>query len=151
MPFQMFIDLPPDRTRHGFITVLDQKHRELLRGIPCLGKADNQKAADVGNPTRDPLHKYGDTPLGLYDGFIEEFEQPHPRIGDGWIKLKPRHGDCAAAAGNGREGLGIHAGRGDVLVPTYGCVRVRELDFKLIIATLRKADPKITAIQVWIQ
>jgi len=103
---------------------------------PVLGKADNRTAARHGNPSRDPIQPYGDTPLGAY--WPRAF-QPVPanrqaRFGAHWLPLVGRGGDAWRAMEAGRGGLYLHGGRGDILMPTYGCLRMRDRDLEKLAA-----------------
>jgi hypothetical protein len=108
---------------------------------PCLGIADNSQAIAHGNPARNPLLPYGDTPTGVYTGTVIP-----PGDVDGYgeyrrIFLTPISGDGVLAEkppGN-RAGLLIHGGKlnplytwWDGLRPTYGCVRVPDTGMKAI-------------------
>lgn len=128
--YTMKIMLPEDRAKPGILRLFEGPQQTLVFDAQCLGKADNLRAADKGNPARDPARPYGDTPTGEYGPTRWfPFAQPHPRMGDGWIPLSGISGQAEDAVRNGRTGLGIHAGRGDGrLVPTYGCVRMRDAD-----------------------
>jgi hypothetical protein len=132
MMLRLLIVLPPwpGRAAEGEAALYGADGAELAR-FRCLGKADNFKARDKGNPGRDPLKPWGDTPSGTYapqlvarlNGRRREF------LGDWFLPLvEPTHGPAVAALdvrGGGRTALGVHAGRGDrKLMPTNGCVRI---------------------------
>jgi hypothetical protein len=123
------VRLPPDRRGIGDLRVYGPNGGLLAGPFPCLGKADNARAMDKGNPTRSRHFPYGDTPTGRYAAtrFVI-FQHRHPRLGNGWIPLEGIDGEAREAAMNGRTGLGIHGGRGDMLPPTYGCLRMRDRD-----------------------
>ncbi|KKC24867.1 hypothetical protein WP12_16670 [Sphingomonas sp. SRS2] len=60
---------------------------------------------------------------------------PRPVVGVGrrWISLTPESGQARDAWNAGRDGLGIHAGRGDErLLPTLGGIRILERDMSVI-------------------
>lgn len=132
------IELPADRRGIGNLRLLpkaivgstsSQSLQTGLPQIPCIGKADNARAADKGNPYRDPIRPFGDTPFGLYKPApILRLEPTHARMGSYFLPLDGTAGEALKAASNGRNGLGIHGGRGDRLVPTYGCIRLRDRD-----------------------
>ena len=132
-PLKLEITLPENRYNSGKMVLYDPDDFQLMPEMPCLGKADNQKAASKGNSSRDPIRPYGDTPVGIYrPTHVTIFEVPHKRLGVGWIPLTGIEGDALVAMET-RTGLGIHAGRGgsdeDRLVPTYGCIRMFDDDF----------------------
>lgn len=125
----------------GRLTLYSPGGSELLHELPCLGKAENARAAAHDNHDRDPLKPYGDTPLGRYNGKLELFDPPHAVLGSAWIRLDPKSGDAMRARDNGRRGLGIHAGRGDKkLIPTFGCIRLSDKDFALLVEELQCFD-----------
>ncbi len=69
-------ELPADRTKLGNLVMLqavpvtssvpDFPWKQVLGPLSCYAKADNLAAAAAGNPKRDPVHLYGDFPLGEY-------------------------------------------------------------------------------------
>lgn len=121
------ITLPENRYNPGSLSVYDNEGTKLFWCM-CLGKADNGKARREGNPTRDPLKQYGDTPTGTYEKTrIVRLPEGRVGIGEYWITLDPIGGDAQIAEDNGRHSLGIHGGRGnDRLVPTLGCIRAAD-------------------------
>lgn len=134
----IIVELHRDRWHEGSLKLLEYEGfgegqaKELLSGIRCRGKADTARAERADNPTRDPTKPYGDFPTGDYKPTqLNIFTHPHARIGIGWIPLEGISGQALDALNGHRTGLGIHAGRGDErLVATYGCLRVRDTDFK---------------------
>lgn len=124
-----------DRTKPGVLALLDEGGADAC--WPCLGKADNARAVLAGNDGRDPAYPYGDTPTGGYRATrLVRFATTHPRLGAAWFPIEGESGQAVEARiKGGRTGLGIHAGRGDdKLVPTYGCVRMRQTDFDRLAA-----------------
>jgi len=120
------IKLDPDRRKPGTLIIPG------ILAVPCLCKADNTAAARAGNPTRNPLHKNGDTPTGTYiatlDGPWNHTKAMLRSYGPHMVlRLEPTGGDALTAATNGRRGLAIHGGDpaadGISLRPTYGCPR----------------------------
>ena len=138
--------LPANRREEGILHLFDHDG-VLLHTAACLGKADNKRAADEGNPDRDPCQPYGDTPAGDYKpATLIKFDPPHARMGSAFIPLSGASGDAMRAM-LGRTGLGIHAGKGDgQLVPTYGCVRVRDRDMTVLVKELG-SDPVTVTIE----
>lgn len=135
--------LPKDRTKPGTLLLLADSGAQLL-AAPCLGKSDNQKAADNGNPTRDPTRPWGDTPTGMYrSAKVRRFDPEHVTLGPYAIKLDGVSGQALEAVKGGRTELYIHAtrtndaGRGeDRLIPTYGCLRLEDDDMKALVAAI---------------
>lgn len=122
--------LPKDRNLPGVLRIVDE------RGVtaffcPCLGKADNARARAEGNPTRDPLRPFGDTPLGFWKATIgPRFTKPEDVRTYGVhrvIMLSPLGDDAKRAYDYGRRGIWNHGGAlgpGGRLRPTHGCIRV---------------------------
>jgi hypothetical protein len=110
----------------------------------CLGKADNEAAKSNGNPSRNPIHRFGDLPAGEYIAWIEH--KPHiPERTYGKyrpLRLIPKSGDALLAAKNGRTGLLQHGGylnqRGE-LRPTNGCNRVDDATQEAVLSEMEKA------------
>lgn len=148
MIVQIHIALPADRTRPGTLDLIVEG-LVALRSIPCLGKADNARAAAAKNRDRNPLLPYGDTPLGVYRAVpVVTHQPPHKRMGRWSIALLGVGGPARDAMVL-RSGLAIHAGRGnDRLVPTFGCVRLLDRDMAMLAQKLagRAARIEITEL-----
>lgn len=138
--------LPANRLEPGLLHLFDHDG-VLLHTAACFGKADNTRAAAEGNPDRDPVQPYGDTPAGDYKpSKVERFDPPHQRMGSAFIPLHGASGD-AMRAQLSRTGLGIHAGKGDgALIPTFGCVRVRDRDMGVLAREIG-SDPVTVTIE----
>lgn len=96
------IQFSRNRLERGFLAVAGTDF-----GCPCLGRADQEAAKKVGNPSRNPLRRNGDTPTGTYRAWIGRVillsprsYGPHPVI-----RLDPISGDALEAKRNGRSGL----------------------------------------------
>jgi hypothetical protein len=137
------VELPGNRTKLGLITL--KNGIEVVWGpVSCYGKADDQQAALHGNPTRDPLKPFGDTPLGAY---ACEIGKPvvtptiaHSYGPNGYVVLTPISGQAMIAAKNGRFGILIHGGvlnGAGKLRPTFGCVRVPNEKLKILMLKLQ--------------
>lgn len=146
---ELDVRLPANRWNRGTLRVVDRE-RQVLADMPVLGKADNERAAKAGNPTRDPVRPYGDTPAGSYaPARLELFDRPRERYGRGWIAMEGVDGDALTAKENERSGLYLHAGRGNErLVPTYGCLRVRDIDFDHIAHVCKGRDIVLTVREI---
>ncbi len=99
----------------------------------CLARSDQSAANAAGNPTRDPLHHYGDLPCGVYRASLVQPPRPDDAAairsygaGPRWL-LTPVSGDGLRA---NRSGLELHGGPTgspmppNALRPTHGCCRV---------------------------
>lgn len=145
-PLRIEITLPRNRHKSGVLLLLGGER--VVATMLCLGRAAGELAAAGKNPTRDPVRRNGDTPLGVYLAPRGVEARPRNRqagFGAHWIPLDPIGGQAQTAKDNGRAGLAIHGGRGDQrLVPTAGCVRVFDKDF----ATLRAAIGPLKGFRV---
>ncbi len=132
----ILIELFPDRSRVGRLIVQDDSGDTLLGPFAALGKADDNAAKANGNPSRDPLHVFGDTPLGSYQCHVQPPQTPVHSYGPyKTIALVATGGDALTAQKNGRSGLLIHGGDlgpNGSLRPTHGCVRLFNEDMKLL-------------------
>lgn len=154
------VGLPRDRSKTGKLELLVPTDPDLssssfpwtLNAGPfvCLGKSDNEAAADAGNPSRDPLHVDGDFPLGEYSAQLVKWPAaPGPvsrrEYGPyGYIVLTPVSGDALTAQLNGRDGLRVHAGDPSLaggLRPTHGCLRLSNRDFLALLQAIEKLGP----------
>lgn len=146
------VRLPANRLHTGTLTVVDPLTGAPLFGpVPVLGRAARNRAAQEGNPSADPLKKFGDTPTGGYRivNIVANgngTSRPVAAFGDsGSIVLDPVSGEAAQAEANGRTGLLIHAGRhafssvvdARMLKPTNGCLRMLDWDLAELIKVIR--------------
>jgi hypothetical protein len=150
LQWKIHIHLPRDRARPGELLLFNSSKAAPVFSCPCLGKADNQQAAIRGNPDRSAIRPYGDTPTGSYvPTRVEPYRGIGKHIGPRWMPLEGADGEALQARVNGRTGLAIHAGRGDGrLVPTHGCIRVRDADFAAIDRFLNGAVVEVTVFEV---
>lgn len=131
---RVIITVPRDRRLTASLSIEDEQ-------FTCLCKADNQTAAKKGNPSRDPLKMFGDTPLGLYKAKVGS-RLPGERSYGKFpvIRLTPTSGDALIAKQKGRRsGLLIHGGHlgpQGRLRPTNGCVRVSDETQERLIALM---------------
>lgn len=145
------ISLPADRTKLGTLAVCDEAGAIVAGPFPADGKSDNAAAIAANNPTRNPEHPMGDTPLGEYTGRISAVvDSPASRRSYGLpdesgsipiMALDPQPGNTQAwrAFLNKRAGLAIHCGdaNGDGgLRSTHGCVRLSNADFPAMLQAL---------------
>ena len=131
----------PDRTNVGTITLRNDGGVQVVL-YSALGKAANDDAAAKGNVGANPLHLYGNTPLGLYH--VNEIAPSGPdtrKYGDaGVIRLEPVGGQALLAKQNGRTGLLIQGGSPGttgLLRRTNGCVRMMNGELRHLIAKIR--------------
>lgn len=130
-------NFPKGRTQDGELAAYDDG--TLVAGPwPCSGRAANDAAARVNNPSRDPRLTYGDHPLGTWTLTdlveIPERDQRRHSFGRWFIRLRPLSGEALEA---NRPGIGIHSGdpdhsdldrdgRTDDLRRTHGCLRTTD-------------------------
>ena len=143
---KLIVTLPPNRDVEGTVH-LEEEGRMLAGPFPVSGRADTTAAERHGNPTRNPLMPFGDTPLGLYrvlgllpSGFGTALPKklfgPHSVL-----VLQPVGGDAALADANGRFHTLIQGGKeswGKRLLPTNGSLRLRDKDQKKLLQAIRK-------------
>lgn len=120
--------------------------------IPILGKADNVKARNMGNPARDPTRLFGDTPTGLYEACFDKVFSPVATYGPyPVITMDPISGDALIAKQNGRAGLWVHGGnttlRG-LLRPTFGSLRTYNQDQEKLWQILGKEKFLVEVLEV---
>lgn len=132
------IRLPANRALTGTLRIIDEAG-VVLFSCPCLGKADNARARAENNPTRDPLRRFGDTPLGLWRARIGRKMADTRTYGiHRVITLEGLGGDALRACQNGRSGIWAHGGALDLLRrlrPTFGCIRVADDHMAAILKT----------------
>jgi hypothetical protein len=136
--------LPQDRIGEGIITWYSGSAR-------CRGKADSQKAAAMGNPTRDPRKPWGDHPAGRYviTGVRAVPAEAAHSYGPFKIVLRVENllsdDECADRenAEVGDDGILIHGGDpttdGVSLRATYGCLRINNSTAIALAALIRAA------------
>ena len=147
MSYKLSITAPQDRRKLASATLYNDKGEKVHGPFDCLALADSTKARNEGNPSRNPLLPFGDTPTGVYKGNIIAPIGVEHSYGPGEaINLQPVSGDCKLC-GDTRTGLLVHGGdlnttqtymalwRG--LRPTYGCVRFKNEDLKTVTDALK--------------
>lgn len=139
------VSLPQNRKKVGTI-----RCGELVAA--CYGKSDQAAATRVGNSTRDPLQKNGDTPTGTYKAEVGGKLVPSRSYGKNpIIRLIPQSGDAVLAARNGRKGLLIHggeSGEAGQLRPTHGCIRVSEETQAALVRCLQEHHDEVHIVEV---
>jgi hypothetical protein len=142
---QIRIAFGPDRGRCGLLTLLDDQDHVVCGPFPVAGRSGDRLAAQHGNPARNPLLRYGDTPEGTYrvTGFVgtgtETSYDPDDRGPHGVIVIEAVAGDAALAEANGRYRLLIEggaAGVGGTLRSTAGSLRLYDHDQATLLAAL---------------
>ena len=143
--------LPLDRAQRGVLILRPVGSTEAPSLVcECLGKADNQRAAQAANPQRSPIRPYGDTPAGIYaPARITPYQGRNPGIGPYWLPMEGIEGAAKVAKEEGRTGLALHAGRGDLgLTPTFGCIRVYSRHFARIMGLTRGGRIQVRVFDV---
>ena len=145
---KIVVYLPHDRVHAGYLEL--EVNGKVVFNCGALGKADNAKAAKCGNPGRDPVRPWGDTPCGSYDpARVMTLPPPYGHLGKYFIPMEGTIGQAAEAKTNGRTGLGIHGGRGnDRLVPTNGCVRLLDDDMEALVELIDGDEVDIHVVRV---
>jgi hypothetical protein len=124
--------LPRNREIPGELVALDDKGNPIHR-CSVLGKSDNARARREGNPTRDPLRQFGDTPTGTWRCGRRGPVAPASTYGvHPVVTMEPISGDALRAST--RSGIWLHGGSPGrnkataFLRPTFGCLRVADED-----------------------
>jgi hypothetical protein len=139
--------LPANRDICGTLSIEGPGGRRLAGPFFVGGRADDRLAIDGGNPERNPLLPFGDTPTGAYRVAdivptgrgtaypVEEFGAA------GMVVLEATGGDAVLADANGRFRLFIHGGAtlGGLLKPTEGSLRLANGDQRQLIRMLRQS------------
>jgi hypothetical protein len=127
--------LPKNRDIPGELVALDDG--AVIHRCPVLGRSDNARARQEGNPTRNPLLPFGDTPTGLWQCSKRGPVSPASTYGvHPVVVMNPIGGDALRASK--RCGIWLHGGapgRAAVwayLRPTFGCLRVADDDMRQI-------------------
>lgn len=149
---KILVKLPVDRNYTGVLQLENDRGRVLAGPFPVCARSNDQAAAEHGNPSRNSLLPYGDTPLGTYkvshllstgEGTSYRMDRYGPH---GAAVLLPVDGDAALAEANGRFTCLIHGGvlsEDKQLLATTGCMRLSNRDQKKLMASLRKLDDVI--------
>lgn len=126
--------------RHQLGTLKAMANGSLLASWSAYGKADDAEAARFGNPSRNPLQRFGDTPVGMWKVTLGKVNPPVETYGPNPVlMLWPLSGQALASHGPDRRRAGIWVHGGDLnaaggLRPTYGCVRVANETMAAILA-----------------
>ncbi len=150
------VEFTADRTQTGTLRLVNAANATVEGPFRALGKADNATAAANGNPSRNPLRRYGDTPNGAYR--VVRLAPSGPGTSypansygtAGLIVLDPQSGDALTAKQNGRTGLLIHggaAGTGGRLRATHGCIRLSNADMAALVQAIRAASNSATQLR----
>ncbi len=145
--YKIIIRLPSNRDCAGQLHLENPSGKRIAGPFPVGGRADNKLAQDNGNPDRNRLLPFGDTPLGEYQILqiiasgtgtpyaAEEFGAA------GIVLLQPKDGEAVLADANGRFGFFIQGGavsRKGALRPTEGSLRLFNGHQRKFIAALRR-------------
>ncbi len=145
--YKIIIRLPSNRDYPGQLHLENPSGKRIAGPFPVGGRADNKLAQDNGNPDRNRLLPFGDTPLGEYQILqivasgtgtpyaAEEFGAA------GIVLLQPKDGEAVLADANGRFGFFIQGGavsRKGALRPTEGSLRLFNGHQRKFIAALRR-------------
>jgi hypothetical protein len=148
MTRNLVVTLHPARNHTGMLRLEDTNGRLILGPVPVAGRSSDARAEQHGNPRRDPLLRYGDTPTGTYratrilksgEGTLYEHHAYGPH---GVIVLEAVSGDAALADAAGRHRLFIEGGdigrRGNIR-STTGALRLTNTHQAALLAALGDA------------
>jgi hypothetical protein len=144
---RLVVGLSPDRNVCGILNLYDAQGRRICGPFPVAGRSTDARAAANGNPSRNPLVRFGDTPTGVYQvrdvlksGRATPFEAA--RFGpNGIVVLEAVSGDAVLAEGNGRFHILIVGGKLSAtgkLQSTAGSLRLSDENQRTLNKALRK-------------
>ena len=146
------VELSNDRNQIGALKLQNLSGATLAGPFNVFGRSDDSMARAHGNATHDSTKPYGDTPSGTYEipkavatGDSTSYAS-HSYGPNGALVLKPKSGDAATAASNGRIGLLIHGGdpgSGGKLRATHGCLRLSNSDMASLMAAIIAAGNNV--------
>lgn len=146
------IILKANRAYPGQLRLVGNDERAIVQGL-CMGLADRAQAEKQGNPQRDPVKAWGNTPTGEYTGRLLGYV-PKPARSYGVeepVTLEPTSGQALLAKQNGRAGLWIHSGdltTGGFLRPTFGCIRITPATHAALVQALKAAGAETTPVEI---
>jgi hypothetical protein len=113
---RIVVELPRNRDLCGALLVFGTTGQVICGPFAAAARANDGLASLRGNPTRNPLHRFGDTPTGTWrvretlpSGPETNF--PAPEFGPyGVVILEGTGGDAALADANGRFRILIQGG-----------------------------------------
>jgi hypothetical protein len=143
---RLSVEFVSDRTNCGTLTLFGRRGGRLCGPFPVAGRATDSLATAKGNPKRNPLLRYGDTPIGGYlvrhllkSGSGTQF--PTAQFGPhGVIVIEPVSGSAACAEANGRFHFLISGGKLSAqgqLRSTAGGLRLSNEHQRALFAALR--------------
>ena len=133
------IQLGQSRDTAATLTAFDTSGNPMFSSGSVVTRSGSMLAQRNGNPGRDPLLRYGDTPTGSY--VVDEVIPAHGDVTGvamfgphRSLRLRPVSGDAALADANGRTALLIHGG--PVGKSTDGSIRVPDVCMLKILARI---------------
>jgi hypothetical protein len=154
----LIVELLHNRERCGGISLIDVAGRKIRGPFPVAARSSDNLAAANGNPQRDTLLRFGDTPTGGYvirrivkSGSGSKF--PTSRFGPhGLIVMEPVSGNAACADANGRFHFLIIGGdlsSDKRLRSTAGSLRLRNDHMRSLIKALaQRSDVRCEIVEV---
>jgi hypothetical protein len=139
---RVIVELPLDRGYCGRLSAFDDSGRLVCGPFAVAARAGDARAQAEGNPRRNPLLRYGDTPTGSYrvTRFVRHEARAQGRFGpNGVLVIEATAGDAALAEANGRYRLFIQGGAASPvgsLRSTAGNLRLANADLTVLIAAL---------------
>jgi hypothetical protein len=144
---RLVVKLQRDRNFCGCLILYDSRNRRLCGPFKVAGRSSDALASANGNPSRNPLFRFGDTPIGGYEardilksGKGTPFEAA--QFGsNGVAVLVGVSGDAALAEANGRFHILIVGGKlssAGELRSTAGSLRLSDQDQRVLVTQLRK-------------
>lgn len=146
---RVVIVVPRARGYCGRLVLLGTDGRTRLGPLRVLATASRRVARRHGNPSCDPLRRFGHPPAGTY--VVSTSLPPgyaHPRRprrfgGLGALVLAPKSGDALASLANGRRIFTLHGGpldKANRLRPTRGGLRLSDPDLAALLRAVNAAN-----------
>ncbi len=144
---RLVVEVGADRNRCGRLSLIDARGRMVCGPFAVAARSSDALAAANGNPRRDPLLRFGDTPTGGYA--IRQLAKsgkgtklPAAQFGPhGIIVIEAISGDAACAEATGRFHFLISGGdlsASGQLRSTAGSLRLSNKDQRKLFAALQK-------------
>ena len=143
---RVVVELAADRNRCGTLRVVDSRGRKICGPFAVAARASDDTAKANGNPARNPVLRFGDTPLGGY--IVRQYLKsgtrtpfPAAQFGPhGVIVIEPISGEAAIAEANGRFHFLISGGdlsKSSQLRSTAGGLRLENKNMRTLFAALK--------------
>jgi hypothetical protein len=145
---RLCVEVPHNRDGYGTLLLRDGAGAILFGPVPIAARSSDALAAAKGNPARNPLFCYGDTPLGEYR-LVRLIDKRQRSVlqandfGSAALVLSAVSGAAAIAEANGRFEIVLCGGRETRegrIRSTAGAMRLRDRDAAALAKLLSGAE-----------